>query len=197
MSNDSFLVFSGRSHDSTFVLFRLGKRAAPGLKAFAETGRTDALEEQSQGEDGVLDEFTASAIPTGSGRTETELFVDGNHSKVSIVSRIVPSPDWFIGVDAFDLCVDGKWLDSITIEADPVDAGTDNGFTFTAPNWPSDPPGVVYKITSKYPSHPAGSFYYPYVKTLPAIATFQFVKVRFNRFSPVLSVFDPNMQPLL
>lgn len=29
---------------------------------------------------------------------------------------MVPSPDWFIGIDSFDLCVDGKWLDGITIE---------------------------------------------------------------------------------
>lgn len=32
------------------------------------------------------------------------------------MSRIVPSPDWFIGVDSFDLCVNGNWIDSITIE---------------------------------------------------------------------------------
>ena len=32
------------------------------------------------------------------------------------MSRIVPSPDWFIGIDSFDLCVNGNWLDSITIE---------------------------------------------------------------------------------
>lgn len=93
------------------------------------------------------------------------------------MSRIVPSPDWFIGIDGFDLCVDGNWVDSITIEADPIDAGTDNGFTFTAPNWPTEPQGIIYKVTSRYPSHPAGSFYYPYMKKLPAIATFQFIKV--------------------
>lgn len=140
-------------------------------------GRVDILEEQSQGEDGVYDEFTAPAISTGAGRTESEFFVDGNHSRISIMSRIVPSPDWFIGIDAFDLCVDGNWVDSITIEADPIDAGTDNGFTFTAPNWPTEPQGVIYKITSRYPSHSAGSFYYPYMKKLPPIATFQFIKV--------------------
>ena len=27
----------------------------------------------------------------------------------------------------------------MTVEADPMDAGTDNGFTFTSPNWPTDP----------------------------------------------------------
>ncbi|CAH1155035.1 unnamed protein product [Phaedon cochleariae] len=85
-------------------------------EAFVETGRSDVLEEQSQGEGGVYDEFNAPPVPTGAGRTEAEFFVDGNHSKVSLMSRIVPSPDWFIGIDSFDLCVNGNWLDSITIE---------------------------------------------------------------------------------
>uniref|UniRef100_A0A8D8PUM1 Spondin-2 n=3 Tax=Cacopsylla melanoneura TaxID=428564 RepID=A0A8D8PUM1_9HEMI len=94
------------------------------------------------------------------------------------MSHMIPSPDWFIGIDSFNLCVDGNWLDSITIEVDPLDAGTDNGFTFTAPNWATEPQGVIYRITSRYPAHPAGSFYYPYLKRLPPIATFQFIKLR-------------------
>lgn len=75
------------------------------------------------------------------------------------------------------LCVGGSWIDTVTVELDPLDAGTDNGFTFTAPNWPTAPQGVIYRITSRYPAHPAGSFYYPKSKRLPPIATFQFIKV--------------------
>ncbi len=36
--------------------------------------------------------------------------------KVSLISKMTPSPDWFIGIDGFDLCVNGKGLDGITIE---------------------------------------------------------------------------------
>ncbi|XP_052746988.1 uncharacterized protein LOC128199852, partial [Bicyclus anynana] len=68
---------------------------------------------------------------------------------------------------------------------DPLDAGTDNGFTFTAPNWPTAPQGVAYRITSKYPSHPAGSFFYPHLRRLPPIATFQFIKLREYELSEV------------
>lgn len=63
------------------------------------------------------------------------------------------------------------------LQADPMDAGCDNGFTFTAPNWPTDPQGIIYRIKSNYPSHPASSFYYPQFNRLPTIATFQFIKV--------------------
>lgn len=107
------------------------------------------------------------------------------------MARIVPSPDWFIGIDSFDLCVNGNWLDSITIEVDPIDAGTDNGFTFTAPNWPTEPQGVAYKITSRYPAHPAGSFYYPNMVRLPPIGTFQFLKVCFLK--SVKNFFDSSL----
>lgn len=68
-------------------------------------------------------------------------------------------------------------VDVRSLQVDPIDAGTDNGFTFTAPNWPTEPQGVAYRITAHYPAHPAGSFFYPYLKRLPPIATFQFLKV--------------------
>ncbi|VEN36281.1 unnamed protein product, partial [Callosobruchus maculatus] len=179
------LASKGRSHDKSFKLFRLGERSSAGVKLFTETGRADILEEQSQGEGGVYDEFNAPPLSQGVGRTEAEFFVDGNHSRVSLMSRIVPSPDWFIGIDSFDLCVNGNWLDSITVEVDPIDAGTDNGFTFTAPNWPTEPQGEAYRITAHYPAHPAGSFFYPYLKRLPPIATFQFLKVKEYELSEV------------
>jgi len=168
----------GRSHDKSYVLFRLGQMASEGLKVFAESGGSDTLDAQSQGEGGVYDEFNAPPITQGEGKSEAEFFVDGNHSRVSLISKMVPSPDWFIGVDSFNLCVNGKWLDAITIEVDTVDAGTDNGFTFTSPNWPTEPQGVIHRLTSSYPNHPASSFYYKDVKKLPIMASFQFIKVK-------------------
>lgn len=52
---------------------------------FAETGRPDTLEEESQGKGGIYDEFHAPPITTGAGRTEAEFFVDGTHSRVNIL----------------------------------------------------------------------------------------------------------------
>ncbi|XP_073813474.1 M-spondin [Musca autumnalis] len=135
----------------------------------------------------IFDEFTLPAISQGAGRSEAKFFVDSNHSLVSLMTRIVPSPDWFIGVDSFQLCVGGSWIDTVTVEMDPLDAGTDNGFTFTAPNWPTSPQGVIYRITSRYPAHPAGSFFYPKSKRLPPMATFQFIKLKEYELSEVFN----------
>jgi len=73
-------------------------------------------------------------------------------------------------------------------QLDPLDGGTDNGFTFTAANWPTQPQGIAYRITSRYPAHPAGSFYYPNLPRLPPIATLTFTKVHISypRTHPIL-----------
>lgn len=89
------------------------------------------------------------------------------------------SPFWWfwLTIDSLQLCSGDTWIDSVTVEMNPMDAGTDNGFTFTAPNWPTEPQGVIYRITARYPAHPAGSFFYPQSPRLPPIGTFQFIKV--------------------
>ena len=36
--------------------------------------------------------------------------------QVSVMSKLVPSPDWFVGLDGLDLCENGKFVDSVTVE---------------------------------------------------------------------------------
>lgn len=64
---------------------------------FAETGQTNDLELEST--NGAFD-FISSAILSGSGHSETNIFADANHTLVSFATKITPSPDWFIGVDS-------------------------------------------------------------------------------------------------
>ncbi|TRY76744.1 hypothetical protein TCAL_08000 [Tigriopus californicus] len=164
----------GFSHEEDFHLFQMGQESSEGLKEFAETGQTDNLDKIE--DKAIFDGFNAPPIESGAGQSQAKIFVDGNHTLVSVISKIVPSPDWFVGLDSLNLCENGRFLDSVTIEADPMDAGTDNGFTFTSPNWPTVPQAVIFRITNTYPTHPAGSFHYPEISSLPTIATFSFVK---------------------
>ncbi|XP_037780834.1 uncharacterized protein LOC119577182 isoform X2 [Penaeus monodon] len=169
---------AGISHSRDLVLFRAGETASPEVKAFAETGRSDGFDKYGQGNDGALDVFSAPPIPQGVGETQSEFFVDGNHSRISLLSKIVPSPDWFVGVDSFELCEGGNWVDNVKIQVDPLDAGTDNGLTFTSPNWQTSPQEKLFRITANYPDHPAHSFYYPTLQHLPRIATFTITKMK-------------------
>ncbi|KAK9298664.1 hypothetical protein QLX08_008084 [Tetragonisca angustula] len=167
----------GRTHDSTYTLYRLGERLSSGVRLYVETGRTDGMDADGDSPSS-LHSFTGPPVPQGEGTSIARAFLDGNHTLISIMARINPSPDWFVGVDSFQLCVEGNWVDTVTVELDPLDGGTDNGFTFTAANWPTQPQGIAYRITSRYPAHPAGSFYYPNLPRLPPIATLTFTKLR-------------------
>lgn len=93
----------------------MGERLTPGATQYVETGRTDGLDTGGDNPN-ILDAFGAPGVPQGEGTTVSRAFFDGNHTLVSVMARINPSPDWFIGVDSFQLCVEGNWVDTVTVE---------------------------------------------------------------------------------
>uniref|UniRef100_A0A2K5J191 Spondin domain-containing protein n=1 Tax=Colobus angolensis palliatus TaxID=336983 RepID=A0A2K5J191_COLAP len=113
---------------------------------------------------------SGGAVGTGGGHGDSGL-------QVSFVVRIVPSPDWFVGVDSLDLCDGDRWREQAALDLYPYDAGTDSGFTFSSPNFATIPQDTVTEITSSSPSHPANSFYYPRLKALPPIARVTLVRL--------------------
>lgn len=60
--------------------------------------------------------------------------------------RIVPSPDWFVGVDSLDLCEGSRWKEQVALDLYPHDAGTDSGFTFSSPNFATIPQDTVTEV---------------------------------------------------
>lgn len=107
--------FAGRTHDSTYTLYRLGERLSTGVRLYVETGRADGLDTDGDSPN-TLHSFAGPPIPQGEGTSVTRAFLDGNHTLISIMARINPSPDWFVGVDSFQLCVEGNWVDTVTVE---------------------------------------------------------------------------------
>lgn len=65
---------------------------------------------------------------------------------MSFVVRIVPSPDWFVGVDSLDLCDGDRWREQVAVDLYPYDAGTDSGFTFSSPNFATIPQDTVTEV---------------------------------------------------
>lgn len=58
---------------------------------------------------------------------------------VTLISRITPSPDWFIAAQTSLIDpVDGEWYNRVTIEAIAYDAGLDTATTFLPPYLPLD-----------------------------------------------------------
>uniref|UniRef100_A0A182NP56 Spondin domain-containing protein n=1 Tax=Anopheles dirus TaxID=7168 RepID=A0A182NP56_9DIPT len=169
----------GQTHNDSFRLFQLEHPASVPVATFAETGQVAALDETlAQQQDVLFDEFRLPKIRKGKGESEATFFADGAHTSVSFMTKIVPSPDWFIGLDSFNLCSRGRWLEKVTIPLHPLDAGTSSGLTFTSPKWPTNPRGLVQRITARYPLHFASSFFYPEIKHLPPIAHVTFTKIK-------------------
>lgn len=116
-------LVAGRTHDSTYTLYRLGERLSTGARLYVETGRADGLDTDGDSPNS-LHSFTGPPIPQGEGTSVTRAFLDGNHTLISIMARINPSPDWFVGVDSFQLCVEGNWVDTVTVEVIIFDTNT-------------------------------------------------------------------------
>lgn len=125
----SFFTIPGRTHDSSYSLYRLGERLSQGARQYVETGRADGLDAGGESPS-TLHSFVGPPVPQGEGTSVGRAFLDGNHTLVSVMARINPSPDWFVGVDAFQLCVEGNWVDTVTVEVSNI-----------------NPIGLFYKIT--------------------------------------------------
>jgi len=167
----------GYSHGESLSLFSVGKLVDEGVRQFVETGESEVLDQAAENKT-FLDAILAPPILNGVGKTSANIFVDGNNSHVSAMTKIVPSPDWFVGLDSLQLCNDGHFIQSFETEVFPLDAETDNGFTFTSPNWETEPRAEVFTISSDFPAHPAGSFHYPTLNRLPRLAVYSLTKLR-------------------
>ena len=75
--------------------------------------------------------------------------VDSSRPLVSVIARIMPSPDWFIGVRHVSLCntSSGQWLKDKRIPLFPYDAGTArrsaHNDSIVVPSSPRQ--GIIYK----------------------------------------------------
>ncbi|TRY98493.1 hypothetical protein DNTS_014631 [Danionella cerebrum] len=171
----------GVTHSSDYHLWERNAYASNGVREFSERGEAWSLikEVEAAGEQiqGVYGLFSAPAVVGGTGQTSTEFEIFARHSLLSFIVRIVPSPDWFVGIDSLNLCEGSHWKENVSLELYPYDAGTDSGFAFSSPNFETIPQAKVTQITSSFPRHPANSFYYPRLKHLPPIATVSLTKI--------------------
>ncbi|XP_059869114.1 spondin-2 isoform X2 [Delphinus delphis] len=140
----------GAAHSPDYSLWRKGQYVSNGLRDFAERSEAWALmrEMEAAGEklQSVHGVFSAPAVPSGTGQTSAEFEAHSRHSLVSFVVRIVPSPDWFVGIDSLDLCDGGRWREQVVVDLHPYDAGTDSGFTFSSPKFATVPQDTVTEL---------------------------------------------------
>lgn len=93
----------GISHNSSFNLFKIDQIATTGLKQFCESTDTDVWENGEINGKLIFDEFIIAKLTDPMDQVESRLFVQSNSSLISLVTKLMPSPDWFIGIDSLQV----------------------------------------------------------------------------------------------
>ena len=141
----------GSTHNNQVAIFTRSELASPGIISVAETGAKFPLTSEIQtyiannNADKVLD---GGGIPAGSRSVTLVFSANRQYPYLSIVSMVAPSPDWFIGINSFNLYENEQWLDNVTFNLGIYDAGSDSGGTFTAVDTPQIPQEVITLLTT-------------------------------------------------
>ncbi|MDO7846540.1 spondin domain-containing protein [Hymenobacter sp. M29] len=141
-----FSAIIGASHRADGLLFRPGQAASLGIKDMAERGNNTALraEIRSLQSSGAAFRLLEGSYFYSPGTVSDTIRLDAAHPRLSVVTMIAPSPDWFVALEDENLLdATGQWVAQRRVPARAYDAGTDSGPTFTAPDQPTLPAGVV------------------------------------------------------
>ena len=147
-----FTNLIGGVHNAGVTFLRDGGRATAGVEFMAELGGTSTLaREVRAAEPDALAVLLGSGDmgPTGSS-TINDVTLTTDHSRVTLLTMIAPSPDWFVGVSGLSLLDDrGEWMASLTVNLYPWDAGTEEGTEFSLANPATTPQGVITSIRGR------------------------------------------------
>jgi len=170
--NAHFSPLIGALHNGDVSFWRPGGLASPGIEQMAETGGVSLLRDEI---DAALAGGTVHVQLSGIGLADTPgsvtlglLNVPRAFDRVTLVTMIAPSPDWFVGVSGLSLLdEDGAWVDQRTVVLDPYDAGTDSGADYTAANADTQPPEPIHNLSGSAPfsQQPIGTLTFERVVT--------------------------------
>ena len=139
--NPHFSGLIGAVHNEKVTIWNEGGFASPGIKQMAETGVKTLLSEEIS--DLIIDgavyvRLSGDGIAASPGTASMRLTAHRNYNRVTLVSMLAPSPDWFVGTSGLSLLENNDWLIEKEVVLYAYDAGTDSGETYTAENQPSN-----------------------------------------------------------
>jgi len=170
-----FSTTIGAVHNSNYTLFEIGAYANRGLTDLALLGETHVLEQELANEsfNGLIRSLILARPLQMSSKDLSSISsaftVSPRHSKLSLVSKLSPSPDWFTGINSVDLCLSNcTWIEQYSEDLYPLDAGIDSGRTYTANRLPTIPLEKIHAISGTVSS--SSSFYDPMSKPIMPVA---------------------------
>ena len=161
-SGAHFSRLIGGIHSDAVTFLESGGTASAGVESMAEDGGWTGLQGEVQDAGtvalNVLSGDTDSISPTTSKTLTATLTTE--HPRITLVTMVASSPDWFVGVSGLPLLDDqGHWLRSHEVNLYPWDAGTEDGSEFSLNNVATSPQGVITSIrgTGKFSTKPIAS----------------------------------------
>ena len=144
-----FSPLIGGVHNADVAFLEAGGTATPGIESMAERGRTATLMKEIEA--AGANALSVLRKDSGPGATASDTFeavtVTADHPRITLLSMIAPSPDWFVGVFGLSLLdAEGNWADALTVNLYPWDAGTEEGDDFSFDNAATVPPGTIVSL---------------------------------------------------
>ena len=144
-----FSPLIGGVHNAGVVFLEAGGTATPGIESMAERGRTATLTKEIEA--AGANALSVLRKESGSGATESATFesvvLTADHPRITLLSMIAPSPDWFVGVFGLSLLgAEGGWIEALTVNLHPYDAGTEEGEEFSFDNPATVPQGTITSL---------------------------------------------------
>lgn len=173
-ANAHFTNFIGMVHSKDSFLWAPNGLATTGLEFVAEVGSNWRLLNELDaiiGKGKALSKFDINTPPI-TGAFDSVFHFTLEHSCLSFTSMIAPSPDWFAGLNAYNLLQQNQWVNTITIPIFIYDAGTEDGDVFGYDNPATTPQQPVRLLTAAAASVLANGN-----ATLAPIGTLKFVKL--------------------
>ena len=159
-SGAHFSPLIGAVHNANVTFVEGDRTASAGVESMAELGGTAGLEAEVTAAVDALSVLRGSGnISPSSAQSLTTTLTD-EHPRVTLLTMVAPSPDWFVGVSGLLLLnSNGHWLRSHEVDLYPWDAGTEDGGEFSLSNDATVPPGVITSIrgTGKFSTEPIAS----------------------------------------
>jgi len=177
----SFMI--GASHSIDYDLWKYGEPSSPALQMLAESGQTRKLEfDMKRSSKNIRSVIKAKGLQQRSNvisRTFAVFRVDATKHLLSLVSKIIPSPDWIVGVSMENLCLaNGSWVDSRTIDLFPWDAGTNSGLSYQSFGPETQPRESIHRITSCHPDNDESPFFDETCAPIKPVARLHILKQR-------------------
>ncbi|WP_406684161.1 spondin domain-containing protein [Seonamhaeicola sp. MEBiC1930] len=142
----------GATHTTANTFFEIGEMASSGIESVAETGATSTFQGEINSSSDANQFINAGGLGSAKGTiTISNLEVNENYPLLTLASMIAPSPDWFIGINSFNLRNGGSWINSATIDLYPYDAGTEDGSSYSLSNASTIPQGVIFNRSNTTP----------------------------------------------